>query len=207
MNFLFFCTIIAPHPSSLKLFRRQTRSCCRYRLKTSFSRKERGGRVFIRDKGIIYNDHLRTSDKVATTFPLNPSLTSKPVVSTGFIVADPSISFNNSRHKDYLVNRLSLSLRYWPLPPSPSCIVYLEWPPRKVHLPESQYEGIAHDGSSCVHLHRRDNAIKRASLPLQSRGNDSFFLLLSSFSLLPSIFVISLPPPLSLFSSSLPSNK
>ena len=69
----------------------------------------REGEVFIRDKGIIYNDHLGTSDKVATTFPLNPSLTSKPVVSTGFIVADPSISFNNSRHKDYLVNRLSLS--------------------------------------------------------------------------------------------------
>lgn len=68
--------------------------------------------MFIRDKGIIYNDHLGTSDKVATTFPLNPSLTGKPVVFTGFIVADPSISFNNSRHKDYLVNRLS--------PPRPS---------------------------------------------------------------------------------------
>lgn len=173
--------------------------------------------MFIRDKGIIYNDHLRTSDKVATTFPLNPSLTSKPVVSTGFIVADPSISFNNSRHKDYLVNRLSLpplSTIDLSLSPSPRSIVYLEWPPRKVHLPESQYEGIAQDGSPRVHLHRRDNAIKRASLPLQSRGNDPFFFfslplpslplsfpLFLSF-LFPSLLSLSLshtPSPLSLF--------
>lgn len=178
MNFFPFCTIIT------FLWSGENISATKQKLLSlSFGNeflleKREGREVFIRDKGIIYNDHLRTSDKVATTFPLNPSLTSKPVVSTGFIVADPSISFNNSRHKDYLVNRLSLpplSTIDLSLSPSPRSIVYLEWPPRKVHLPESQYEGIAQDGSPRVHLHRRDNAIKRASLPLQSRGNDPFF--------------------------------
>lgn len=106
------------------------------------------GNVKTQQENNLQRHSVQPATKLLRPFlrPLNPARSCKAVVSEGFIAADPSISFNNSRHRDYLVNRLSRTC--------PSTIdlspVYLEWPLVNSVFPESQYEHRRTDRRACI---------------------------------------------------------